>query len=97
MEHVKISGTDIVSSRIGLGCWAIGGWLWGGSDERESIDTILSALGRGINLIDTAAIYGFGRSEGIVGRALTEYGQRDKVVVATKAGLDWTTGKVYRN
>ena len=97
MEHVKISGTDIVSSRIGLGCWAIGGWLWGGSDERESIDTILSALGRGINLIDTAAIYGFGRSEGIVGRALTEYGRRDKVVVATKAGLDWTTGKVYRN
>ncbi len=97
MEHVKISGTDIRCSRIGLGCWAIGGWLWGGSDERESIDTILSALGRGINLIDTAAIYGFGRSEEIVGKALAEHGQRDKVVIATKAGLDWTTGKVYRN
>ena len=97
MEYVKISGTDIGSSRIGLGCWAIGGWLWGGSDERESIDTILSALGRGINLIDTAAIYGFGRSEEIVGKALAEYGQREKVVIATKAGLDWTSGKVYRN
>jgi aryl-alcohol dehydrogenase-like predicted oxidoreductase len=97
MEHVKISGTDIRCSRIGLGCWAIGGWLWGGSDERESIDTILSALRRGINLIDTAAIYGFGRSEEIVGKALAEHGQRDKVVIATKAGLDWTTGKVYRN
>jgi aryl-alcohol dehydrogenase-like predicted oxidoreductase len=97
MEYVKISGTDIRCSRIGLGCWAIGGWLWGGSDERESIDTILSALGRGINLMDTAAIYGFGRSEEIVGKALAEHGQRDKVVIATKAGLDWTTGKVYRN
>ncbi len=97
MEYVKISGTDITSSRIGLGCWAIGGWLWGGSDERESIDTILSALGRGVNLVDTAAIYGFGRSEEIVGKALSEYGQRDKVVIATKAGLDWATGKVYRN
>jgi aryl-alcohol dehydrogenase-like predicted oxidoreductase len=97
MEYVRISGTDIESSRIGLGCWAIGGWLWGGSDERESIDTILSALGRGINLIDTAAIYGFGRSEEIVGKALSEYGQRDKVIIATKAGLDWTSGKVYRN
>lgn len=97
MEYVKISGTEISSSRIGLGCWAIGGWLWGGSEERESVDTILAALGKGINLIDTAAIYGFGRSEEIVGKALSEYGQRDKVVVATKAGLDWTSGKVIRN
>lgn len=97
MEYVKISGTDINCSRIGLGCWAIGGWLWGGSDERESVDTILSALGRGINLIDTAAVYGFGRSEEIVGKALAGHGQRDKVVIATKAGLDWTAGRVYRN
>lgn len=97
MEYVKISGTEISSSRIGLGCWAIGGWLWGGSEERESVDTILTALEKGINLIDTAAIYGFGRSEEIVGKALSEYGQRDKVVVATKAGLDWTSGKVLRN
>ncbi len=97
MEFTKISGTDIESSRIGLGCWAIGGWLWGGSEERESIDTIISALERGITLIDTAAIYGFGRSEEIVGKAITEYGNRGKIVLATKAGLDWTSGKVYRN
>ncbi len=97
MEFTKISGTDIESSRIGLGCWAIGGWLWGGSEERESIDTIISALERGITLIDTAAIYGFGRSEEIVGKAITEYGSRGKIVLATKAGLDWTSGKVYRN
>lgn len=97
MEFTKISGTDIESSRIGLGCWAIGGWLWGGSEERESIDTIISALERGITLIDTAAIYGFGRSEEIVGKAIAEYGSRGKIVLATKAGLDWTSGKVYRN
>jgi len=97
MEYVTISGTDIESSRIGLGAWAIGGWLWGGCEERESIDTIHRALDHGINLIDTAAIYGFGRSEEIVGKAVAEYGGRDKIVIATKAGLDWTTGKVYRN
>ena len=97
MEFVKIKGTDVESSRIGLGAWAIGGWLWGGSEERESIDTIHAALDKGITLIDTAAIYGFGRSEEIVGKAVSEYGGRDKIVIATKAGLDWTSGKVYRN
>jgi aryl-alcohol dehydrogenase-like predicted oxidoreductase len=97
VEYINIKGSNIESSRIGLGCWAIGGWLWGGSEERESIDTILAALGKGITLIDTAAIYGFGRSEEILGKALTEYGDREKVIIATKVGLDWTTGKVYRN
>jgi aryl-alcohol dehydrogenase-like predicted oxidoreductase len=97
MEYTKISGTNIESSRIGLGCWAIGGWLWGGSEERESIDTIISALERGITLIDTAPIYGSGLSEEIVGKAMAEYGNREKIILATKAGLDWTSGKVYRN
>jgi len=97
MEFVKIKGTEIESSRIGLGAWAIGGWLWGGSEERESIDTIHEALDKGITLIDTAAIYGFGRSEEIVGKAVSEYGGREKIIIATKAGLDWTLGKVYRN
>ena len=97
MEFIKIKGTVVESSRIGLGAWAIGGWLWGGSEERESIDTIHAALDNGITLIDTAAIYGFGRSEEIVGKAVSEYGGRDKIVIATKAGLDWTSGKVYRN
>ncbi len=97
MEFVKIKGTNIESSRIGLGAWAIGGWLWGGSDKRESIETIHAALDNGITLIDTAAIYGFGRSEEIVGKAVSEYGNREKIIIATKAGLDWTTGKVYRN
>ncbi len=97
MEYVNVKGADIDVPRIGLGAWAIGGWLWGGSDERESIRTIHAAFDNGITLVDTAPIYGFGRSEEIVGKALSERGGRDKVIIATKAGLDWASGKVYRN
>ena len=74
-------------SAVGFGAWAIGGWMWGGADENDAIDAIHAALARGINLIDTAPIYGFGRSEEIVGRAIRD--RRDKVVLATKCGLIW--------
>jgi len=87
VEFAQIPGTDIQVSRIGLGTWAIGGWMWGGTDEAESVRTIHAALDRGINLVDTAPVYGFGRSEEIVGKALK--GRRDEVVLATKAGLEW--------
>lgn len=97
MEFVKITGTDITASRIGLGTWAIGGWMWGGTDERQSILTIHAALDKGINLIDTAPAYGQGRSEEIVGKALKEYGRRDEIVIATKTGLDWVGETVFRN
>lgn len=96
MEYVTIPGTDLKASRIGLGTWAIGGWLWGGTDEKESILTIHRAFDKGITLIDTAPVYGFGRSEEIVGKALKDL-PRDQVVVATKAGLEWIDNKVYRN
>lgn len=96
LETITIPGTKLSAARIALGTWAIGGWLWGGSDEAESIRTIRTAVDRGINLIDTAPVYGFGRSEEIVGRALAEIG-RDKVLVATKAGLDWRDGQPFRN
>ena len=89
METTSLDPLDMEASRVGLGTWAIGGWMWGGSDERESIDTILAALDRGINVIDTAPIYGHGRSEEIVGKALQEYGRRENVVLATKVALDW--------
>jgi aryl-alcohol dehydrogenase-like predicted oxidoreductase len=97
MEFVTISGTDLKASRIGLGTWAMGGWMWGGSDEEESVRTIRAALDKGINLIDTAPVYGFGRSEEIVGRAIEESGKRDQVVLATKVGLEWRDGSVFRN
>ena len=96
MEYIDIPGTSIRASRIALGTWAIGGWMWGGTDESDAIKTIQEALDRGVNLIDTAPVYGFGRSEEIVGKALAG-GRRWKAVIATKAGLDWKDGKPFRN
>jgi aryl-alcohol dehydrogenase-like predicted oxidoreductase len=95
IETIKIPGIDTPVSRIGLGTWAIGGWMWGGSDEARSIETIRGAVESGINLLDTAPVYGFGNSEEIVGKALA--GIRDKVVIATKVALDWPNEKVRRN
>ncbi len=90
MEYTEFSDTGLTVSRIGLGTWAIGGWMWGGTDESEAVDAIRHAVDRGINLIDTAAVYGMGHSESIVGRALQRHGLRDQVVLATKGGLNWS-------
>jgi aryl-alcohol dehydrogenase-like predicted oxidoreductase len=97
MEYMNIKGTNLTTSRIAIGTWAIGGWMWGGTDERESIRTIHAALDTGINLIDTAPVYGFGVAEEIVGKAIEERGHRDKVFIATKVGLQWHDGSVSRN
>ncbi len=97
MEYTLISGTEMNVSRIALGTWAIGGWMWGGTDETESIRTIHAALDKGINLIDTAPVYGFGVSEEIVGKAIEERGHREKAFIATKVGLEWHNGSVSRN
>ncbi|MGA8756268.1 MAG: aldo/keto reductase [Stellaceae bacterium] len=97
MEFAPIPEISLSISRIGLGTWAIGGWMWGGTDDSESVATIQAAIERGITLIDTAPAYGFGRSEEIVGRALAEGRLRSRVVIATKVGLEWKDGKVFRN
>jgi aryl-alcohol dehydrogenase-like predicted oxidoreductase len=94
-EFVDIPETQLKVSRVALGTWAMGGWMWGGTDQRESVATIHAALHQGINLIDTAPVYGFGVSEEIVGAALA--GLRSQAVIATKTGLEWRDGKVYRN
>ncbi|MDF5955399.1 aldo/keto reductase [Pseudomonas aeruginosa] len=73
---------DTPVSRIGLGTWAIGGWMWGGADDATSVETIRRAVESGINLIDTAPVYGFGHSEEVVGKALQ--GLRDKAVIAAR-------------
>src|SRR3984885_2764536 len=96
-EFVGIPATQLKVSRVALGTWAMGGWMWGGTDRRESIATIRAALHQGINLIDTAPVYGFGVSEDIVGAALGVAGLRARAVIATKVGLEWRDGKVYRN
>ncbi len=97
MALADIPGTSLKVSPVALGTWAIGGWMWGGTDEAESISTIRAALEHGINVIDTAPVYGFGRSEEIVGKAIAEGRLRCRVLIATKAGLEWVQGHVFRN
>jgi aryl-alcohol dehydrogenase-like predicted oxidoreductase len=94
-EFVDIPTTSLKVSRVGLGTWAMGGWMWGGTDESQSVATIRTALDQGINLIDTAPVYGFGLSEEIVGKALA--GIRSRAIIATKVGIEWRDGAVYRN
>jgi aryl-alcohol dehydrogenase-like predicted oxidoreductase len=89
MEFTTISGANLNASRIGLGTWAIGGSGWGGTDEGAAMATIRAAIDRGITFIDTAPVYGFGRAEEIIGKALYGSGQRQRVILATKAGIKW--------
>jgi aryl-alcohol dehydrogenase-like predicted oxidoreductase len=95
METTKVAGTEV--SRVGLGTWAIGGSEWGAVAEDAAIATCLSAIERGINLIDTAPIYGRGRAEEIVGKAMRAHGKRDAFYIATKAGLEWNDRGVFAN
>ncbi|MBN2292214.1 MAG: aldo/keto reductase [Pirellulales bacterium] len=93
MHLRSLGNSGIQASSVGLGAWALGGWMWGGNSESESIAAIHAALDAGMNLIDTAPIYGFGRSEKIVGKAIQ--GRRDQAVLATKCAMicDPTRGK----
>jgi aryl-alcohol dehydrogenase-like predicted oxidoreductase len=96
VEFTEIKQTTIRPSRIGLGTWAIGGWMWGGPDDDAAVATIQRALDAGITLIDTAPAYGQGHSEEVVGRALE--GRRAQAVIATKVGLEWDEhGTPHRN
>ncbi len=70
-----------------FGAWAIGGWNWGGSDDEAAVRAIQAGIDAGMNAIDTAPVYGFGRSEEVVGRALA--GRRERARVLTKVGLRW--------
>ncbi|CUH41278.1 aldo/keto reductase [Ruegeria atlantica] len=87
----EIGNSGIRASAIGLGTWAIGGWMWGGTVEAASIRAIQASIDNGITLIDTAPAYGQGLSEEIVGKAIK--GRRDEIVLATKCGLVWHTQK----
>ena len=95
METTTIAGVEV--SRIGLGTWAIGGLEWGAVPDDVAVATCLRAVERGVNLIDTAPIYGHGRSEEIVGKAMRAHGRRAAFYVATKAGLEWTASGVFLN
>ena len=95
METTTIAGVEV--SRVGLGTWAIGGTEWGAVEKETAVAVILSAIDRGINLIDTAPIYGRGRAEELVGEAMRRHGNREAFYIATKAGLDWDERGVYAN
>ena len=100
MENNKrrLGNSDMTLSRIGFGAWAIGGeweWGWGSQDDQQSIKTIHKALEMGINWIDTAAIYGLGRSEKVISKALKQTSH--KPYIYTKCGLVWGDDKKVRN
>ena len=95
METTIIAGVKV--SRIGLGTWAIGGLDWGAVPDDVAVATCLGAIERGINLIDTAPIYGHGRSEEIAGKAIRAHGRREAFFIATKAGLEWNERGVFAN
>jgi aryl-alcohol dehydrogenase-like predicted oxidoreductase len=89
MKLRQLGTSDVKVSPIIFGAWAIGGWMWGGTEERESLDAICASIDHGVTTIDTAAIYGMGYSEELVGKAIK--GIRDKVVIATKCGMRWNS------
>ncbi|MFP4053664.1 MAG: aldo/keto reductase [Phycisphaerae bacterium] len=87
MERRKLGTSDVDVTVVTLGAWAIGGWMWGGQEKQDALDAIDTSLEMGVDTIDTAAVYGFGRSEELVGEAIA--GKRDQVRILTKFGLRW--------
>lgn len=90
MQTRRIGSSEIEATAVGLGTWVLGGWMWGGCDDALAERAVQTALDAGITLVDTAAVYGFGRSEETVGRAIRGR-RRDSVVIASKCGLYWST------
>ena len=90
MEYRKLGNTDIKVTTLALGTWAFGGdkW-WGKQDDSSSEKTLHRAVESGVNLIDTAPVYGNGRSERVIGQFIKQEKLRDKVILATKVGLRW--------
>lgn len=94
MRTRQLGNTDLQLTAVGLGTWAMGGpWEfgWGPQEDRPAIEAVLTALDQGINWIDTAAVYGLGHSEQLVGQALKQ--TSIKPIIATKCGLLWNERK----
>ncbi|MBC8000294.1 MAG: aldo/keto reductase, partial [Leptolyngbya sp.] len=87
MEYRQLGNSDVKVSSIIFGAWAIAGWMWGGAEEKDAIEAIHASIDGGATSIDTAAVYGYGRSEEIVAKAIK--GRREKVQILTKYGLRW--------
>ncbi len=95
MKYNKLGKSDVEVTELAFGAWAIGGWLWGGADSDDAVKAIETAVDNGMTTIDTAAVYGFGLSEELVGKAVK--GKRSKVQILTKFGMIWDMkkGKFY--
>ena len=91
MNYKKLGESDIKVSELAFGAWAIGGWMWGGADAKDAVRAIETAVDHGMTTIDTAAVYGFGLSEELVGKAVK--GKRNEVQILTKFGLSWNGKK----
>jgi aryl-alcohol dehydrogenase-like predicted oxidoreductase len=96
MELKRLGNSDVRVTPIAFGAWAVGGWMWGGAEEGAALRAIRASYDNGVTTIDTAPVYGFGRSEELVGRAMQGV-SRDKYQVLTKYGLNWETpqGEFY--
>lgn len=90
MELRKLGNSAVKVTPMAFGAWAIGGWMWGGAEEQAAIKAVQAAFNAGITTMDTAPVYGFGRSESLIGKALAEV-SRDKYQILTKFGLNWQT------
>ena len=87
MEYRRLGTSDLEVSAVIYGAWAIGGWMWGGTDDEDAVGAIRKAIDVGMTTIDTAPMYGFGHSEKVVGEAIR--GRREGLQIATKCGLVW--------
>jgi len=95
MEKRALANSSVKVSPIAFGAWAIGGWMWGGAEKKDSLRALHACLDLGISSIDTAPIYGFGLSELLVGEAVK--GKRDQYEILTKCGMRWdgTEGEYF--
>ncbi|SFD51872.1 Predicted oxidoreductase [Chitinophaga sp. CF118] len=92
MEYRQLGESDLKVSAITFGAWAIGGWMWGGTERKDAVEAIRASIGEGVTSIDTAPIYGQGLSEEITGEALKGM-DRSKVQILTKFGMRWDLEK----
>ncbi len=90
MDKILLGNSEIKVSPIAFGAWAIGGWMWGGADQKEGVEAVKTSIDVGITTIDTAPVYGFGRSEELIGKAIKGI-PRDNFQILTKYGMNWET------
>ncbi len=98
MKHKKVKSMDLEFSAVGLGCWQFSGKdAWSSYDYNTSIKTVETAIDNGINFFDVAPIYGMGQAEEVLGDAIKQIGNRDKIIIASKFGLVWNDEKQVSN